>query len=87
MTWEDAEAETGPGRAVILWKEGCFFCEMLLQELAGDDRMIWVNVHEDDAANARVRELNDGNELTPTVLIGEDVYRNPDATEIREALA
>lgn len=86
-SWEEARAEIGPGHAVILWKDGCGFCEMLLFELAGDDRVTWVDVREDAEANAYVRSVNDGNELTPTVIIGEGVYRNPSASEIRELLA
>ena len=53
---------------------------------ADDDRSTWVNIHEDEAAAEYVRSVNDGNELTPTVVIGDEVYRNPDADEVRAAL-
>lgn len=84
--WDEARADIGPGHAVILWKNGCFFCDMLMEQLADDDRSTWVNIHEDEAAAEYVRSVNDGNELTPTVVIGDEVYRNPDADEVRAAL-
>lgn len=85
--WPEAEAALADGAAVALWKPGCSFCELLLRALADDERVVWVNVWRDDAANHRVRELNGGAEYTPTVLVGERVLRNPSAAAVREALS
>ena len=60
---------------------------MYKRQLADDERVVWVNVWRDDDANHRVRELNDGAEYTPTVLVGDTVLRNPSAAAVREALA
>lgn len=85
--WQEAEAALVGGAAVALWKPGCMYCEQLLRALADDERVVWVNVWRDDAANHRVRELNGGAEYTPTVLVGERVLRNPSAAAVREALS
>lgn len=44
------------------------------------------NVWKDEAANAAVRAVNHGDELTPTALIGDEVLRNPSAKEVLAAL-
>lgn len=84
--WETAQPLIADGHAVVLWKPGCMFCEQLLGELGEDPAITWVNVYADDAANEAVRAVNDGNELTPTALVGESVLRNPSANELRSAL-
>ena len=90
--WPEAEAALDSGSAVVLWKPGCMYCEQLLRALGDDDRVVWVNVWRDDAANHRVRELNSGAEYTPTVLVGGTgpdarVLRNPSSAKVRDALA
>lgn len=85
--WASAQTKIAADHAVALWKPGCIYCERLQNELGEDQRVTWVNVYEDQAANGRIRELNDGNEYTPTVIIGRNVLRNPSADEVREALA
>ncbi|GAA1489280.1 glutaredoxin family protein [Brachybacterium sacelli] len=85
--WPRAMAALAPGRALVLWKPGCLYCERLMLQLRKDPRVIWVNVWRDEEAKARVREVNGGDELTPTALIGEDVLRNPTAQELRERLS
>lgn len=45
-----------------------------------------MNVWADDEANALVRSVNGGDELTPTVLVGEMVLRNPSAAELAAVL-
>lgn len=84
--WPEAQAGVVPGRAVVLWKPGCPFCERLLRDLGDDPRITWVNVWEDRQANQRVRELNDGNEYVPTALVGDTVLRNPSSSELAAAL-
>lgn len=75
-----------PGRAVVFWKDGCPWCHRLLRAMAGDDRVAWVNVFRDPAGDTRCREVNEGDQLTPTAIIGPTVLRNPSAEELREAL-
>lgn len=84
--WERATAQIAPDHAVVLWKPGCLYCERLLLQLRSDSRVTWVNVWQDEEANAQVRAVNNGNELTPTVLLGDQILRNPTAAELRERL-
>jgi mycoredoxin len=46
-----------------------------------------VNIWEDAEAAAVVRSVNDGNELVPTVQVGDTFLSNPTVREIRAALA
>ena len=46
-----------------------------------------VNIWDDAEAAAVVRSVNDGNELVPTVRIGETFLSNPTVRQIRAALA
>lgn len=80
---QTASAESG---GLMLWKPGCVYCERLIVGLRGEGRVQWVNVKQDDDANALVRSLNDGNEYTPTMIVGDRVLRNPTARQVREAL-
>ncbi|TRY18805.1 hypothetical protein FOJ82_06750 [Tessaracoccus rhinocerotis] len=85
--WERARRLVAPGHAVVFWKPGCSYCERLLRALGDDSRVTWVNVWKDEAANAELRSHNNGDELTPTALVGPEVLRNPSADELRAALA
>ncbi|GAA2180527.1 hypothetical protein GCM10009785_11720 [Brooklawnia cerclae] len=84
--WAAARGRIAPGHAVVLWKPGCIYCAALQRELADDDRITWVNVYEDHEANSQLRDLNSGDEYTPTVVVGNVVLRNPGADEVRAAL-
>ena len=84
--WAEARGRVAPGHAVVLWKPGCAFCEALLRAVGDDPRVTWVNVWADPDANAQVRSHNDGNELTPTALVGDRVLVNPSAAQLRAAL-
>lgn len=83
---EHAFAATTDGGGYVLWKPGCAYCERLLAQLGGDERLEWVNVWRDPEANAVVRAHNGGDELTPTAVVGDLVLRNPTAEELRAAL-
>lgn len=85
--WATARGLVAPEHAVVFWKPGCMYCERLLHAVGKDDRITWVNVWADKDANAEVRRLNGGDELTPTALVGERVLRNPSAAEMIESLA
>lgn len=85
-SWVAAKNFVGPGHAVVFWKPGCSFCERLLRSVGDDDRVTWVNVWVDKDGNAEVRRLNNGDELTPTAVVGNRVLRNPSAKELLKAL-
>ncbi|WP_432559007.1 glutaredoxin family protein [Granulicoccus sp. GXG6511] len=85
--WAEARTRLAPGHAVVLWKPTCAYCEQLLRAVGDDSRVTWVNVWADPAANRAVRDVNDGNELTPTALVGSGVMRNPSRAELMTALA
>ena len=85
--WTTASRLVAPGHAVVFWKPGCIFCERLLLAVGKNDRVTWVNVRVDKDANEEVRRLNGGDELTPTVLVGERVLRNPSAEEMLQSVA
>lgn len=84
--WSRASSQVAPGHAVVFWKPGCTYCERLLRAVGNDKRITWVNVWQDEAANAEVRRHNNGDELTPTALVGSTVLRNPSAAELLAAL-
>ncbi|MGH3495751.1 MAG: glutaredoxin domain-containing protein [Sciscionella sp.] len=70
------------------WRPGCPFCFALRRKLdkaklATTDFNIW----EDPAAAARVRSVADGNEVVPTVLIGDTALVNPTIEEVMDAVA
>ena len=46
-----------------------------------------VDIWQDEEAAAIVRSVNGGNELVPTVRIGEEYLSNPSLREVRAALA
>lgn len=74
--------------ATVYWRPGCPFCLRLraaLRVTRTPHRL--VNIHEDPAAAAFVRLHNDGNELVPTVAVGDVVLSNPGVREVRRALA
>lgn len=81
-------------QAVVYWKDGCGYCYRLISALAEDDRITWVNVYKSTAAQPRVQSLNNGNLLTPTVIIGANktnggqpqVLINPSSQDILNAL-
>ena len=86
-SWERAERCIAPGHAVVFWKPGCMYCERLLHAMGRDARVTWVNVWVDQDANDEVCRLNNGDELTPTAVVGDRVLRNPSAEELNEALS
>lgn len=97
--WDQAREALDAGRTVVFWKPGCGYCARLRRELRHDTRIAWVNVYQDDAADQVLRTVNDGDQLTPTVLVPTsfaadgaavdrdvDVLRNPSAAELRAEL-
>lgn len=71
----------GRGGVVVYWKPGCWYCTKLVRALPRStrDRVTWVNIWRDDEAAEFVMGLNDGNELTPTVIAaGRRIDPDPD---------
>lgn len=67
----------------LYWRPGCPYCARLRQDL----RLLGVPVREvdiwaDESAAATVRELADGNETVPTVVLGGHGYVNPSAATV-----
>ena len=72
----------------VYWRPGCPY-SMRLKARLRLARIPFdaVNIWEDPAAAAIVRSVNDGDELVPTVRIGDDRYLgNPSFRELRAAL-
>ena len=81
---EEARAD---GRPIIYWRPGCTYCirmRIALGILGG--RAVWVNIHRDADAAARVRSVNGGNETVPTVFVGDEHRTNPSPAWVREQL-
>ncbi|GAB3703741.1 glutaredoxin family protein [Mariniluteicoccus flavus] len=74
-----AVARRHPERVTIFFRPGCVFCVRLRLGLRNIARKAqWVDIWADPDAAAHVRDLNRGDELVPTVVVGEEVRRNPD---------
>lgn len=83
----DVEANRGDFPVVVYWRPGCVYCLRLRGALGKDkDKATWVNIWADEEAAAFVRSINDGNEVVPTVRIGEQVHTNPEPDLVRAAL-
>lgn len=78
-TDESARARAAErGVPLIYWRRGCTFCIRLrLALLLSRTEAVWMSVSADDAASARVRSVNDGNETVPTVFFGSQTRTNP----------
>lgn len=71
----------------VYWRPGCGFCMALrgrLDQLGVTYRA--VNIWEDPEAAATVRAANDGNELVPTVTVGQVTLSNPSAAAVMAAM-
>ncbi|MFF7892225.1 glutaredoxin domain-containing protein [Streptomyces sp. NPDC007907] len=75
------------GRPVVFWRPGCTYCLRLRIRLGRSAcRLYWVDVWRDPAGSAAVREVNDGNETVPTVVVGGRPHTNPDPAWVRDQL-
>lgn len=82
----DREARAD-GRPIIYWRPGCSYCLRLRFALGPlGRRAVWVNIHRDEDAAARVRSVNGGNETVPTVFVGDGHRTNPPPSWVRERL-
>jgi mycoredoxin len=81
------QAEDVP-EVVLYTRPGCPFSMKLRAKLRlARIPFTSVNIWEDADAAAVVRSVNDGDELVPTVRIGQTFLSNPSLREVREALS
>jgi mycoredoxin len=75
-------------QVVLYWRPGCGFCVRLARALVSlEVEPELHNIWEDEDAAAFVRSVNRGNELVPTLVVGDIVLSNPSADQVRDALA
>jgi mycoredoxin len=68
------------------WRPGCGFCSALRSGLAKTDLTVQeVNIWEDPEAAARVRAVANGNEVVPTVFVGDKSLVNPSVAQVLAA--
>jgi mycoredoxin len=73
---------------VVYYQPGCPFAAKLRTKLRlSRVPHTSVNFHETEAAKDQVRRVNDGNEVSPTVRVGDQWLTNPTVRQIRRALA
>ena len=73
----------GHQEIAVYWRPGCGFCMALERQLAESDLTIqFRNIWEDQTAAEFVRAHADGNEVVPTVQVGETVMVNPTAGDV-----
>ncbi len=72
---------------LIYWRPGCSYCLRLRIALGlAGNRAVWVDVSRSDAASARVRGVNGGDETVPTVFVGASPRVNPSPQWVRDRL-
>lgn len=75
------------GKAIVYWRPGCPFCVRLRATLGVRSRRAhWVDIWRDPEGAAAVREVADGNETVPTVILAGAPHVNPDPRWLRSAL-
>lgn len=68
------------------WRPGCGFCSALHRPLAASGLPVReINIWDDPAGAARVREIANGTETVPTVVVGERTFVNPSWAEVEAA--
>ncbi|MFJ4271389.1 glutaredoxin domain-containing protein [Streptomyces coelicoflavus] len=76
------------GRPVVFWRPGCAYCMRLRIRLGRKARRLyWVDIWRDEVGAELVREVNDGNETVPTLLLAGRAHTNPDPAWVREQVA
>lgn len=74
-----ADAVAAPERVAIYYRPADFFCIRLRLALGNiAKKALWIDAVADPEAEAWVREVNRGDLLAPTVVIGDRLERNPD---------
>ncbi len=85
-THAEALLRAARGEVIVNWRPGCPYCARLLATLRGRRGWLRVNIWLDPEAAAFVREHNGGDEVVPTVLVGEETWTNPDPARVRAVL-
>ena len=87
--WDAQERLVRDGCVIVYWRPGCFFCTRLRLRLGAlADEATWVDIWADPAAAAFVRDVNDGAETVPTVILPDgEACTNPDPALVRGHLA
>lgn len=74
-------------RPIVYWRPGCVFCLRLRVRLGAEaSRLHWIDIWQDPAAAAAVREITGGDETVPTVVIGGQGHVNPDPSWLRDQI-
>jgi glutaredoxin-like protein len=77
-----------PETMTLYWRPRCPYCARLKARLRlARIPFRPVNIWEDGEAAAVVRAVNNGNELVPTVRIGDRFLSNPSFGEVRQTLS
>jgi mycoredoxin len=81
-------AEDGtPGIVRVYWRPGCPFCTMLRLGLHRARLPVEeINIWEDPAAAAQVRDITGGDETVPVVVAGTRAMVNPSARQVIAAV-
>jgi mycoredoxin len=67
----------------VMWRPGCPWCMLLRRGLRkAGVATTEINIWEDPDAAARVRKVAGGNEVVPTVFVGDEALVNPSAREV-----
>lgn len=76
-----------PPTVEVMWRPGCPFCTSLLQGLScAGVATVELNIWSSEEAAARVREATGGDEIVPTVFVGDQVLVNPSVHEVEDAI-
>ncbi|XVU26469.1 glutaredoxin domain-containing protein [Actinoplanes sp. CA-054009] len=75
---EAREASARDGRPIVYWRPGCPYCARLRVSLGRRaSRLHWVDIWQDPAGAASVRDVTGGDETVPTVVTAADSFVNP----------
>ncbi len=89
--WEAQQRLVAAGVPVVYWRPGCPYCVRMRLALsrAGLARDVsWVDVWSDAEGAAYVRDLNDGSETVPTVILPDgSAVTNPPPQGLVEAIS
>jgi len=76
-----------PGVVRVYWRPGCPYCMMLQRKLHRARLPVEeINIWEDPAAAAEVRDITGGDETVPTVIVGTRKMVNPSARQVIAAV-
>lgn len=71
----------------LYWRPGCPFSMTLQAKLRNSGLPVTeINIWEDSEAAARVRAVAGGNEVVPTVFVGEHAMVNPTMKQVQDAV-